>query len=52
MSLPCKLCREKAMGATSDYCKDCYGEVWLELYRFIYPVSVKELEDKYGKGFG
>lgn len=49
MSLPCKLCRESAIGAGGGYCKDCLISVILSTQRNIYPISIKDLEKKWKK---
>ena len=46
-SLPCKTCRGIAMGIGSGYCRKCLLDIILESQRNIYPVSIKDIEERW-----
>ena len=46
MRLPCKCCREQAMGAGGGYCKECLTNVILDYYKPLYPVSSKDIYER------
>ena len=48
MSLPCRLCREPALGI-SKFCAVCMWNNFYEMKRHIYPVSIKDIEEKWKK---
>ncbi len=46
MSLPCLNCRDLALGV-SKYCLVCMWTNFITMRRHIYPVSIKDIEDKW-----
>ena len=46
---PCILCRHESMSVGSGYCKDCLLNNILEKKRIKYPISVKDLEDRWNQ---
>ena len=47
--IPCKLCREPAAGAGGGYCMNCLINNYVEIKRFIFPVSIKDIEEKWNR---
>ena len=48
--IPCKLCSEEAMASSGgEYCGQCYTEIITNHYINKYPVSGRELKEKFKK---
>ena len=46
-SLPCVLCRRQAIGAGGGCCKDCMMSIMLESQSKKFPVSIKDLKERW-----
>ena len=50
ITTPCQLCRNNSIGASGNrYCADCYTNLITQFYIGKYPISGRELREKFRK---